>query len=101
MQPFEEEKDVSFKRPSACFIILAVATFVLLVISIVFITLYALEKSKSSETQPTARPRVPEQKYCGTRACFETSKGKPADISYVLKGSRNSFCTQPDGNKYL
>ena len=97
MKRFEEEEDVSFKRPrSACFIILAVATFVFLVISIVFITLYALEKSKSPQT-PTAGPRIPEQKYCGTRACFETSKGKPTDVSLCicLKIAQKAFAHNP------
>jgi len=77
MQRFDEDQGISFqgkKRRSGsliCLIILAVTTFVLLVISIVFITLYALEKSKPGPTIP----QVPkEQKYCGTRACFETSK---------------------------
>jgi len=87
MQRFDEDQGISFqgkKRRSGsliCLIILAVTTFVLLVISIVFITLYALEKSKPGPTIP----QVPkEQKYCGTRACFETSKGMLV-LSYFLR----------------
>lgn len=75
MKRFEEET-VEFKSkrrgtPVCWIIILAVATFVFLVLSIVFITLFALEKSKSTETSP--KSPVSGQKYCGTRACLETS----------------------------
>ena len=78
MKRFEEET-VEFKserrgRPVGWIIILAVATFVFLVLSIVFITLFALEKSKSTETSP--KSPVSGQKYCGTRACLETSLGE-------------------------
>lgn len=78
MKRFEEET-VEFKstrrgRPVCWIIILAVATFVFLVLSIVFITLFALEKSKSTETSP--KSPVSGQKYCGTRACLETSLGE-------------------------
>lgn len=81
MEPFEHEKGVSYfprgKRPSKCLAVLSVVSFVLLVISIVFITLYVLEKAKTTST-----PQIPkEQKYCGSRACFDAAKGKLKCIS--------------------
>jgi len=81
MKRFEEET-VEFKSKRrgkpVWIIILAVATFVFLVLSIVFITLFALEKSKSTETSP--KSPVSGQKYCGTRACLETSLGELINI---------------------
>ncbi|KAJ7354731.1 hypothetical protein OS493_030507 [Desmophyllum pertusum] len=77
MQRFEQEKDVSYKsskrrsRSLACLIIVSVLSFVLLVISIVFITLYALEKSK---TTSVPRAQSPQQTYCGTKPCFDTAR---------------------------
>lgn len=88
MQRFSEEKDISFSdeqsrsrsKIRSRLIILSVVVFVLLIILVVFITLYALEKSKgpkgSKPAVPSSSPAGGEQKYCGTRACFETSKGK-------------------------
>jgi len=76
METFEHESDVSFRSgkqtsgSKAFLIILSVTSFILLVISIVFITLYTLEKSKKTST-----PQIPkEQKYCGSKACFDTAK---------------------------
>ena len=78
MEPFEQEKDVSFKSgkrrsgSKTSLIFLSVLSFILLVISIVFITLYALEKTKK-----TSAPQIPkEQKYCGSKACFDAAKGR-------------------------
>lgn len=83
MEPFEQEKDVSFKSgkrrsgSKTSLIFLSVLSFILLVISIVFITLYALEKTKK-----TSAPQIPkEQKYCGSKACFDAAKGRIKCIS--------------------
>lgn len=83
MEPFEHEKDVSFKSgkrrsgSKTFLIILSVISFILLVISVVFITLYALEKAKKSSS-----PQIPrEQKYCGSKACFVSAKGRMKCIS--------------------
>lgn len=83
MEPFEHESDVSFKSgkqtsgSKAFLIILSVTSLILLVISIVFISLYTLEKSKKTST-----PQIPrEQKYCGSKACFDTAKGRMKCIS--------------------
>lgn len=80
MEPFELEKDVSFKSgkrrsgSKASLIILSVLSLILLVISIVFVTLYALEKAKKTSAPQIHVPR--EQKYCGSKACFDTAKGR-------------------------
>ena len=83
MEPFEQEEDVSFKSgkrrsgSKTSLIFLSVLSFILLVISIVFITLYALEKTKK-----TSAPQIPrEQKYCGSKACFDAAKGRIKCIS--------------------
>ena len=57
-------------------IILSVIAFILLVLSIVFITLYSLEKSKQHVT-PAEKKVAKEQKDCGTRASLIASLGKP------------------------
>ena len=97
MKRFEEEttssSTVEFKskrrgRPVCWIVILAVATFVFLVLSIVFITLFALEKSKSTETSPTSP--VSGQKYCGTRACLETSLGELIKSNLLVFYSEHS-----------
>ena len=80
MEPFELEKDVSFKSgkrrsgSKASLIILSVLSLILLVISIVFVTLYALEKAKKTSAPQIHVPG--EQKYCGSKACFHTAKGR-------------------------
>ncbi|XP_068727130.1 endothelin-converting enzyme 1-like [Montipora capricornis] len=53
-------------------IILSVIAFILLVLSIVFITLYSLEKSKQHVT-PAEKKVAKEQKDCGTRASLIAS----------------------------
>ncbi|PFX13850.1 Endothelin-converting enzyme 2 [Stylophora pistillata] len=58
------------------FKILLVVTLILAVLSIIFITLFAVERSKvndlASEKEKTPRPSV--QTYCGTRVCFDAAK---------------------------
>lgn len=94
MQRFEQEKDVSYKsskrrsRSLACLIIVSVLSFVLLVISIVFITLYALEKSK---TTSVPRAQSPQQTYCGTKPCFDTARGMKW-ITYKHTRNVDRFC---------
>lgn len=76
MEPFEHDKSVSYVRPakhrSKCLIVLSVVSFLLLVISIVFITLYALEKAKTVSAPQIQR----QQNYCGSKACFDAAIGR-------------------------
>jgi len=87
MEPFEHEKDVSFKSgkrrsgSKTFLIILSVLLLILLVISIVFITLYVLEKGKKTSTPQLQR----EHKYCGSKACFDTAKGKMKCLTFLTK----------------
>ena len=82
MSDFREYKDVTFagrkwrSQSQYLFVVaLAVIALILLVLSIVFITLYALEKAKSS-TLPAEQEGGKEIKYCGTKSCFDTTLGK-------------------------
>ena len=82
MSDFREYKDVTFagrkwrsQSQYLFFVALAVIALILLVLSIVFITLYALEKAKSS-TLPAEQEGGKEIKYCGTKSCLHTTLGK-------------------------
>lgn len=81
MSDFREYKDVTFagrkwrSQSQYLFVVaLAVIALILLVLSIVFITLYALEKAKSS-TLPAEQEGGKEIKYCGTKSCLHTTLG--------------------------
>lgn len=90
MSDFREYKDVTFagrkwrSQSQYLFVIaLAVIAFILLVLSIVFISLYALEKAKSS-TLPAQEEGGKEIKYCGTKSCFDATLGKlQADFKQI------------------
>ena len=84
MSDYRKYKDVTFagrtrkwrSQSQYLFVIaLAVIAFILLVLSIVFITLYALEKAKSS-TEPAQQEGGKEIKYCGTKSCLDATLGK-------------------------
>jgi len=89
MEPFEHEKDVSFKSgkrrsgSKTLLIILSVLLLILLVISIVFVTLYALEKGKNTSTPQLQREQT--VKYCGSKACFDTAKGRMKCSTFITK----------------
>ncbi|XP_068742310.1 endothelin-converting enzyme 1-like [Montipora capricornis] len=78
MEAFHSKDEVLFggkrrvKKKQFLLIILSVTAFILLVLSIVFITLYSLEKSKQ-HVSPAEKSEKKEQKYCGTRACLSAS----------------------------
>lgn len=95
MQEFDKEVGVSFRsgklrsRSCICLIILSVAVVLLLAVSVVFVTLYVLDKRSSASQslpQSTARPgntpylpitqKPGEQKYCGSKACLLASLGR-------------------------
>ena len=58
------------------FKVLLIATVIFLLLSIIFIILFAVEKSKDRETGsgPGKPPRV--QTFCGTKTCLYASLGK-------------------------
>ena len=61
------------------FKILLIVTTIFIVLSIIFIILFAVEKSKEQET--ASKPEKPEkppqvQTYCGTKTCLYASLGK-------------------------
>ena len=84
MQRFHNEGEVSITSPKRrsptfiCLVILSVAVVLLLITSIVFIALYALESNNNeSSASVTARLKTPvEEKYCGTKTCLLASIGR-------------------------
>ena len=97
MSDFREYKEVTFaginwrSRSQFLFVIaLAVIAFILLLLSIVFITLYALEKAKSP-TVPAEQERGKEMKYCGTKSCFDATLGKQ-QADRLSRSTRNYIC---------
>ena len=80
MEPFEHEKDAA-PRPSVrrtatmrCLIILSLMSFIFLLISLVFITLYLTARSDTSRADPQCSSTS--QKYCGSQSCLLTAQGK-------------------------
>ncbi|PFX27583.1 Endothelin-converting enzyme 1 [Stylophora pistillata] len=78
MEPFEHEKDAA-PRPSVrrtatmrCLIILSLMSFIFLLISIVFITLYLTARSDTSRADPQCSSTS--QKYCGSQSCLLTAQ---------------------------
>lgn len=96
MQRFYNEEEIFFSsskrrsRTLICLVLLSVAAILLLITSVVFVTLYTLDhvthsKSEKPKTicQSTARPYIStsqttggQLKYCTSKACLLTSKGR-------------------------
>lgn len=96
MQRFYNEEEIFFSsskrrsRTLICLVLLSVAVILLLITSVVFVTLYTLDhvthsKSEKPKTicQSTARPYIStsqttggQLKYCTSKACLLTSKGR-------------------------
>lgn len=80
MQRLTEDSDdsgVKYKlRHFNKFRVLLIATVIFLLLSIIFIILFAVEKSKDHETasEPGKPPSV--QIFCGTKACLYASLGE-------------------------
>ena len=92
MQKLSEENDeghdgIKFKlRHFTKFKILLIVSTIFIVLSIIFIILYAVEKSKDHET--ASKPEKPQvQTYCGTKRCLHASLGKISTfpVSLVTK----------------
>ena len=74
----EQSENVAFTNSGksgsrACLIVLSVAVVIFLVVSVVFISLYAVEKSKKTFPS-TVSPSKP--KYCRSKTCFYTTVGR-------------------------
>ena len=82
----EDYGDVKYKlRHFTKFKILLIVTTIFIVLSIIFIILFAVEKSKDHETTskpekpskpPPKTPSVQGQTYCGSKTCLYASIGK-------------------------
>ena len=71
------------RKPSKARLLLAVLFFVLLVLSIVFISLYAVEKNKSTSENSPSRQQphgtAPSKKTCNTLGCVVSAAGDQLD----------------------
>ena len=81
----EDYGDVKYKlRHFTKFKILLIVTTIFIVLSIIFIILFAVEKSKDQEItsklektpKPPKTPSVQGQTYCGSKTCLYASMGK-------------------------
>ena len=86
---FKGESELEFvqtasarKRQSKAIIILVVAVIVLLILNVVFIALFAVEKSKTKETEPEQyRSQPVPRRVCNTENCLENAQG---EADYIL-----------------
>lgn len=68
-------KDVPFrKKAKRVTIALAVVIFLLFVLCVIFIVLFAVEKRKQTHEQPTQEK--PQRKICDSRKCLFSAIGK-------------------------
>lgn len=74
----EDYGDVKYKlRHFKKFKILLIVTTIFAVLSIIFIILFAVEKSKDhGATSKPEKPPTRGQTFCGTKACLHASLGK-------------------------
>ena len=72
-----DDTSVKYKlRHFSKFRILLVVTAILALLAIIFIILFAVEKSKVHDLTSQA-PKTPKvQTYCGTKICLDTALGK-------------------------
>ena len=91
---FKGESELEFvqtasarKRQSKAIIILVVAVILLLILNVVFIALFAVEKSKSKETEEQYRSQ-PVPRVCSTENCLENAQGEAGYILLVNSPQR-------------